>query len=101
MLFDDNAAILQFLQRRVNRFGVDTAFLCDQRTRRKATVIFIILVPDQTGQHSQIARLEFKRKDIVRQHKIVSVFDNFTSFALNCKLSFNLKNTETVLNGLK
>ena len=48
--FDDNASFLQYLQRCVNGFLFYTALLCDQAPRRKAAVIFIVLVTDKTGE---------------------------------------------------
>ena len=48
--FDDNASFLQHLQRGVNGFLFYTALLRNQAPRRKAAVIFIVLVTDKTGE---------------------------------------------------
>lgn len=56
--FDNQTPLFELLQSGVNGFYLDTALLGDQVSRRIAAVVLIILVPYQTSQHSEIARLE-------------------------------------------
>ena len=58
VLLDNQASIFELLQSRVNGFYLDTALLGNQVARRIAAVVLVILVTDQTSQHSEIARLE-------------------------------------------
>ena len=58
VFLDNQASLFELLQSRVNGFYLDTALLGNQVARRIAAVVLVILVTDQTSQHSEIARLE-------------------------------------------
>ena len=58
VLFDNQTPLFELLQSGVNGFYLDTALLGNQVARRIAAVVLVILVTDQTSQHSEIARLE-------------------------------------------
>ena len=76
VFFDDQTPLLKFFQCRINGFDVNAALLRNQGTSRKTTVVLVVLVPDQPGQYSQIARLESERKNPVRQYEEILVLQS-------------------------
>ena len=80
----DKSSRFKLLERRVNRFLIHAAFICDEPSWRKTVVGVLIAVPKQTTIDYKLLWLQTKLEYLIGNNKEIFVF-HFTSWWQNKK----------------